>query len=298
MRRTQRPESLAWQVFRGSAAVQEGLLTPKALRGHGWTRLRYDVYADSRLEQDHRLACQAAALTLPPEAVISGRSAAVLHGVEHAADFVDPVHVTVPPSSAFGPRLGLVVHAGDLDSDDIERLDGLPGTSQLRTAWDLAAWHPLVLAVPIIDVLLREGVLAAADLAHYAAQREGQRGSQRARRAFALADGRAESPPESVLRVRLTLADLPPPMVQFAVVLPNGLVLHPDLAWPEYLVALEYDGQWHAAADQFHRDRRRLNQLAAAGWIVLHVTSERMRRDFGGLLREVRAALHTRGWRP
>lgn len=88
------------------------------------------------------------------------------------------------------------------------------------------------------------------------------------------------------------------PVPQCPVTLPSGIVLHPDLGWPEFRVAVEYDGQWHASADQLHRDRRRLNQLTAAGWLVFHVTSERMRRDFAGVLREVREALMARGWRP
>ena len=112
-----------------------------------------------------------------------------------------------------------------------------------------------------------------------------------------LADGRAQSPPESVLRVRLVLAGLPRPVAQFPVRI-GSVTLHPDLAWPEYLVAMEYDGLWHANADQLHRDRRRLNMLAAAGWIVLHVTSDRLRRDFRGLSAELCTALRSRGWRP
>ena len=77
-----RPEALAWQVFRGTDAVREGLVTPNGLRGGSWQRLRQDVYADSRLDRDHALACLAAALTLPEDAVIAGRSAAYRHGVD------------------------------------------------------------------------------------------------------------------------------------------------------------------------------------------------------------------------
>jgi very-short-patch-repair endonuclease len=77
----------------------------------------------------------------------------------------------------------------------------------------------------------------------------------------------------------------------------TGVLLHLDLGWPDFKVRLEYDGQWHASTDQFHRDRRRLNLLQGAGWIVLHATSERLSRDFAGLVREIRAALASRGWR-
>ncbi|MFI6239031.1 endonuclease domain-containing protein [Micromonospora sp. NPDC050795] len=114
---------------------------------------------------------------------------------------------------------------------------------------------------------------------------------------FDLADAGAESPPESHLRVRLVLGGLPRPAVQHPVRLPTGLVLHPDLAWPQYRVAVEYDGKWHSGVEQLHRDRRRLNQLVTAGWLVLHVTSRRLHGEFPAVLREIRDALVSRGWR-
>ena len=138
--------------------------------------------------------------------------------------------------------------------------------------------------------------MSDADLAAYARSTFGQRGSRLAARAFSMVDGRSQSRPESVLRVGLVSAGLPKPVVQLAIVLPNGVTLHPDLAWEEYRVAAEYDGLWHGDADQFHRDRRRLNLLVASGWLVLHVTSQRMRTDFPGVVREIRAALESRGW--
>jgi very-short-patch-repair endonuclease len=50
-----------------------------------------------------------------------------------------------------------------------------------------------------------------------------------------------------------------------------------DFAYPELKLAIEYDGAWHAEPGQFAKDRRRLNQLVAAGWTVLHVTAEDLR---------------------
>lgn len=72
-------------------------------------------------------------------------------------------------------------------------------------------------------------------------------------------------------------------------------MLHPDLAWPEFKVAVEYDGHWHADPEQLHRHRRRLNQLVGVGWTVLRVTSRRLRDDFGRVPREIRNALTFRG---
>jgi hypothetical protein len=152
--------------------------------------------------------------------------------------------------------------------------------------------------VAILDGLLAIDAISAEQLTRYCDDRSGQRGHLRARAAFALADGRSQSPPESRLRVRLAGAGLPPATPQCPVTVASGVPLHLDLGWPDYRVGLEYDGQWHASADQLHRDRRRLNLLLGAGWIVLHATSERLRRDFAGLTREIRTALYSRGWRP
>lgn len=293
-----RPRALAWRVFRGSNAVSSGLLTRHQLRSSAWIRLRHDVYADGRLDRDHALACRAAVLRLPPSAVLAGPSAAFLLGVEHAARFGDDVHVIVPTMAKLDRQQRLRVHTTDLDPRDIDADSDLRRTCAARTAWDLAVWLDAAHAVPVIDSLLGHGLVTGDQLretVHRLAERPGGR---RAAATLRLADGRAQSPPESVLRVRLVFAGLPPPIPQHPVRLPSGLVLHPDLAWPSFKVAVEYDGRWHADPDQLHRDRRRLNQLVNAGWLVLHVTSHRLNRDFPAMLQEVRAALTSRGWRP
>jgi hypothetical protein len=293
-----RPPALQWQVFLGSDATRRGLITAHQLRSNAWIRLRQDVYADARLERDHELACRAAALTLPPSAVIAGPSAAYLHGVEHAAGPGDDVHVLTAPRQRLSPRHRLRLHASLVSPGDVLGGPGLRRTSPVRTAWDLASWLDPIPAVAALDGLLGLGLLTLDDLRKYVRGREGERGWRRAAAAASLADGRAQSVPESQLRVRFVLAGLPRPVSQHPIRLPSGLVLHPDLAWPEYMVAVEYDGMWHGEPDRLHNDRRRLNQLVGAGWLVLHVTSRRLQRDFAGVLAEVRAALVSRGWLP
>jgi very-short-patch-repair endonuclease len=117
------------------------------------------------------------------------------------------------------------------------------------------------------------------------------RGHRRFQRAVALADPAAESPQESRLRVRLVRAGLPTPVSQHVIEHDGAFVARVDLAWPYARVAVEYDGLWHAAEEQIHADRRRLNRLANAGWTVLHVTSRRLRDDFPGIVAEITAAL-------
>lgn len=54
------PRELRHQVFRGPVAVRAGLLTADQLRGSEFVRLFRGVYADARLEIDHRLRVEAA----------------------------------------------------------------------------------------------------------------------------------------------------------------------------------------------------------------------------------------------
>ncbi|WP_433648756.1 hypothetical protein ACQP2C_17285 [Micromonospora zamorensis] len=173
----------------------------------------------------------------------------------------------------------------------------IPRSDPGRAAWETAVWLDPIPAVAVVDSLLGQGLTDRDTLAALAARNAERPGGRRARWVFDLADGGAQSPPESHLRVRLVLGGLPRPVVQHPVRLASGVVLHPDLAWPEYRVAVEYDGKWHSDADQLHRDRRRLNLLVGAGWLVLHVTSRRLHAEFPAVLREVRDALVSRGWR-
>jgi hypothetical protein len=295
--RLRRPAALEYTMFRGSEALAAGLLSTKALRGPGWTRLRYDVFADSRLERDHELACRAAALVLPEHAVIAGRSAAFMLGVEHAASFADEVCVIVPPSDR-RPRQKLVVHRTDLDPADIEMMSFARRTTALRTAWDVAAWEDKPTAVAILDTMLRQQLVTEAQLTRMLTDRCGRRGIRRARWAFGLADPRPQSPQESRMRARLVMAGLPTPVPQYPVRLKSGRVLHPDVAWPEYRVGAEYDGDWHAEEGPMDLDRRRGNMLTSHEWLILRATKHRMGRGFPGFVREVRDTLVARGWRP
>jgi very-short-patch-repair endonuclease len=95
----------------------------------------------------------------------------------------------------------------------------------------------------------------------------------------------------------LVLAGLPCPVPQHPVETRDG-VLHPDLVWPEYRVALEYDGAYHGEPNRLDLDRRRLNRLVTQGWIVLHATRQHLGREFDTLVNQVWAALRSRGWNP
>jgi very-short-patch-repair endonuclease len=293
-RTPRRPASLRGKIFRARTAHDADLLTPTELRSAAWRPLFRGIYADATLPITHRHRCAAVSnYLLPADGAIAGRSAASLYGAGSPAD-TDPVEVVVPRTARFGPVIGLRIHSADLTPEEVRERNGIRLTTPLRTCWDLVQWLDVVEAVVLLDLLVRRRLVTVARLAAYARSNAGRRGCRRMSRAAGLVDPAAESPQESRLRVRLVLAGLPRPVVQFVVERAGAFVARVDLAWPELRVAVEYDGTWHAAEEQIHHDRRRLNKLLGLDWVVLHVTAKRMREDFDDFVAELRAALLSR----
>jgi very-short-patch-repair endonuclease len=285
-----RPTALRGRVFRGRDAVAVGLVTRKQLSSRAWRRLFRDVYVDATLPETHGVAVAGAALIVPRTAVFAGRSAAYLLGAESLVDAVTPVEVVVPDADRFGPVSGLRIRRASLPSSDVRSVSRYRCTTPVRTALDLACLEPMPDSVIALDVLLGRGLVHPDDLADRAAALPSGRGIRLARRSIALADGRAESPPETVLRILLRTAGLTP-VPQYVVRTPDGrFIARVDLAFPEQRVAIEYDGAWHGKPGQLARDRRRLNALVAAGWTVLHITAADMHEP-GEVVHAVRELL-------
>jgi hypothetical protein len=276
--------------FLGSTAIGAGVVTRGQLRSAAW-RLFTDVYADARLPVDHRLYIRGAALLLLPGGVIAGRSAAHLYGAE-LAGAGDPVTVAGPRS--WRPAHGINVVRRQLSPEDVRLFAGLPVTAPLATGYELARSLPLTEAVEWLDALARVRSLHPVALRGYCDGHAGEPGWRTAARAINLCDPRAESPPESRVRLHLALAGLPAPVPQYPVLHRGEFVARLDLAWPAVRFAIEYDGQWHADPAQLSRDRRRIRELNALGWYVYPVTSADL-HDLPGLVVAVRALLSTRG---
>jgi G:T-mismatch repair DNA endonuclease (very short patch repair protein) len=145
------------------------------------------------------------------------------------------------------------------------------------TAVDLIRWGGTDDAVVLLDRLCLAGLVRLDDVRDAVARLPRCQGSARARRVAALADGLAESPQETRLRLLLDRSGLPAPVAQFRVFDDDGLIGRVDFAYPDLKIAIEYDGLWHGERKAFLSDRDRLNRLAAAGWTVLHVTADDMR---------------------
>ncbi|MGY1822213.1 DUF559 domain-containing protein [Geodermatophilus sp. SYSU D00079] len=275
-------------VFIGSHAIAEGFLTRRQLRERSYRRLVHGVYADPALTVDHRLRCQAVALLMPSGTAIGGHSAAAWHGAPLAGPH-DPVTVLRPATVLWkGPR-GVRVHRTDLRPGDVEVRDGVPITSALRTAWDLAALEPLGTAVAALDSMVRAAAVTLPALVRLASSGAGRWGVTRMRAAVPLVDPRAESAPESRVRVALVLAGLTP-IPQYEVRSSGAFLARVDLAFPEARLAVEYEGAHHFADGQIVRDDARIHRLEAAGWGVIRLSAADL-RDLDSVVVRVLAAL-------
>jgi hypothetical protein len=278
-------------VFKGTDAVLAGDLTRGQLRGPTVQRLFQGVYALRGEPMTHELRCAAAALALPAEAVITGRSAANLWGVQLARAH-DRIQIVVPDSTRIARRAGLDVRRTLVRADERTSWSEIAVASPLRTTLDLLLDQPLPDAVADLDAVLRASLVT---LPQVEAVIEGRsdKGIVLARRAIKLADPRAESRPEPRVRVWLAMDGLYPEP-QYWIEDSNGRLARADLAFPEHKVAVEYDGSWRDGERwALNRDRDRLNRVQAAGWEIVFVTAQLLHNPTR-MLHTIRAALTRR----
>ncbi|WP_082522820.1 DUF559 domain-containing protein [Geodermatophilus sp. Leaf369] len=279
--------------FRGSAAVARGLLTRHQLAHRRWVRVFPDVYVSADVPLTHEVRVRAAVVLLPG-AVVCGRSAARLWGIDVDGPAGDPdgadVEVVLPRRAA-GPdgvrryagqqRVpGIRVRRRAVLAADLGVVDGVRVTLPPVTALDLAGELPHDEAVAVLDQFCAQNaagrrLTTLVALRGLADARTG-RGCRRARAAAGDADGLAGSPRETQLRLLLHRSDLPRPEAQYRVRDDRGReCARVDFGWPEHRLAVEYDGQGHLRT--LGPDRRRMNRLADAGWRVLFVTADDLR---------------------
>jgi hypothetical protein len=255
------------------------------------------VLVESRRLLDPWTRAAAATLSAGPRSVITGVTAATLHGCT-AAD-APSTHILLPYGCRTRGRDGLVVHHGSRFAEDVIELHGVRVLPLDRVIADL------------LCLLRPEDALAVADQAFRAAgeahelfrkqvsvrlgQRLDPRGTVRAAGLLELASGRPDSPAESWIRMRIVENGFPIPEVNWVITDAQGREIYRlDLAWPGLRIALEYDGVAAHAGQEAHDAARRAD-LERRGWIVVVVTKDDL-RAFSDVLATLRSAFGARGY--
>lgn len=257
-----------------------------------WVRLRRGVYTTAeRLAslggRRHGLDCLATLLFLDrPGTVISHGSAARLLGVAVRAGLDPTVRLTDPTQWRSGR--GFRMACAPLDASEVLHRGAFRLTSAARTLIDCAREWPLEDAVVAMDSALLAGRTTSRELSEVASAQQSWRGAPRARRAIALADGRAESPLETRGRLRIVGSGFPKPELQVEIRAGGRLVAVVDAWFDEAAVAVEFDGRvkythpWRGRSpgQVLWDEKRREDQLRALDIAVVRVTDSDLGDDW------------------
>lgn len=245
--------------------------------------------------------CRAILPRLPEGAYFSHQTAARLlelplpprHRTDELRVSVNRGHRAVDAASIVGHEIRVA-------GGDVQDLRGLPVATPRRVFRDLAATLALPDLVMLGDAMIRRRapLTTLESLASLDAIR-GFRGRRVLLRALPLLDEGSESGPESLLRVAVVQAMLPPVVANADVRDEAGrFVARLDLKFVDYPVAIEYDGDGHRTdAAQWRKDVRRLDDVADAGVAVIRATADDL-PGFGDVIRRAASRLRRCGWNP
>ncbi len=219
------------------------------------------VYHAPDLPDDLRLRLAVLRLVVPPECVVTDRTAGWLWGATMVLAPGD--HLVTPPVQVFCPpgyrlRNGLVA-SGErrLSTEDVVIVGGLRVTTPLRTACDLGRLLHVDQALAAMDSLARLRRFTLEELALATARFRRYRGVVQLRELVPLVDPGSQSPGESVLRLRWLQAGIPRPQCQVPVPAPGGGRYYVDMGIESRRFGAEYDGADFHGPDEEQHDRQR-----------------------------------------
>lgn len=247
------------------AAARDGLW----LRlGHGVVvrRAVWDAMDDAAR---HRCHLSARLLVLRPGWMAARRTAAGLHGLPLLGGLPAVPQLLAAPQRVSDRASSRHERLATLAPGDTCRIDGLPSTSLSRTALDLLRAEDFRSGTVVADAVLRSG-MSREHLAAAAARSRTWPGGAAALRVVRFADGRAESPLESLSRVACHELGLPAPEPQVEIWLGEELLARVDFLWRERKTVGEADGQvkYSSTADLW-AEKQREDRLRRAGFEVV-----------------------------
>jgi hypothetical protein len=258
-----------------------------------------EVVADTAGMPDRRHALAVSAhLKLNPLLVASHQSAARIHRLDllSGPGLPDLAGITLtrkPSDRSFSARSQAQVHRAAIPSGHVMTRFGVRVTTPARTVADLARTCSFAAAVVTADSAIRKTRTSKTQIRNVLERCTGWPGAACASRVVDFSSGLAESPLESVARVVIHEAGLPPPRLQVTLHGPLEAFweYRVDFLWREQRTILEVDGNLKyddptAARRQLKRDRL----LREADYEVVHATWEELIFQPQRVIDRIRAA--------
>jgi hypothetical protein len=219
-----------------------------------------------------------AVVALVPEAVVCGRTAALLWGVDvsgpcDARGGPPPVEVIMPPAMTPPRRAGCVGRNWQLEKGDTVKAAHITATTPLRTAADIGRTAGRAEAVATMDAFLHTRQVTVRQLKAAVDRFARHRGVRRLAEAVSLADGRSRNAEETMLRLALATAGVPAPEPGYHVVSAFGRALHRfAFAWPALRLGIDIaprpvgaDGERATAPQRPDTDTMTARRAASVG---------------------------------
>ena len=230
-------------------------------------------------------ACAALAPLLRPDEFVAHVTALWLWGLPLPARHEDGAELHLGSARARQRRRAGVVGHRYSSGCTVHVVHGIPVASPVD-AWVQAApdssvdelvvlgdalagrWSPFAAARDVPVDRLHEAVVAA----------RGRRGARGLRTAVELVRPGVLSPRETTLRLLLTRAGLPEPVINTPARGASGRSLgRPDLSWPWARLGVEYEGDVHRERQVFRRDVERVERFHDEGWRLIRVSGDDLR---------------------
>jgi hypothetical protein len=242
---------------------------------------------------------------MSPAAFFSHLTAARLWSIPlpFALEQRSSLDLAVTPGQVVPVGAGIRGHRLQVDERDVLRFGRIRVTSLARTWCDLGALLSEEDLVAAGDFLLwrrrpDDLRLSKTDLADALGRWKGRRGRPNLERCLPTLNDRADSPPESRMRVRFARAGLPTPEVNCEICTDAGVfVAMADLGWRKYRVAFDYEGDGHRTDRvQWGKDLKRAPRIENANWSYVRAGAPDLQNS-REIIEILKFQLRRGGWR-
>ena len=287
------PRQLLGQPFTVESARFHGLSRSRT-RASDLIRPFHGVIAPKNVDSSLKTLAIAYAVKMPSSQCFSHATAAALHGMRlpRALQELRELHVTARIGSWPPQGRNIRGHVGAVHPESIGGLRVAPAVVALCQLSTILGLDDLIIAADGL-VSRKVPVATMAQLQKTVEGWQGSRGYRNLLEALLHVRARTDSARETMLRLLIVRAGMPEPMINAPIRSRTGqVVAHADLAYPEFNLVLEYDGDQHRTdRTQYYLDINRLERITREGWRVIRINLKHMANptDLAALIRQALA---------